>query len=248
MRGAFPSACDWPTARGDRRVPLHRSTFGDPGPYVGCPRAFDHAVVVSARVRVFSYVVRSDSGFAPNPFHGTCTLACCKPDIRRSATVGDLIVGMSKNCVTVVYAMKVDRVLSFADYWNDPASAAKRPDHESPEATRRRGDNIYEPLTHGGFRQLRSLHSSADGEADLAHQMRDLGGKRVLVGSRFAYFGVSGPPLPSDLAFLEIRRGHRCRFTGEQVGAVAEWFAGLPQGVVGPPGIWPSSDSSWIEP
>ena len=26
-------------------------------------------------MRVFSYVVVSDSGFAPNPFHGTCTLA-----------------------------------------------------------------------------------------------------------------------------------------------------------------------------
>ena len=25
----------------------------------------------------------SDSGFAPNPFHGACTLACCKPKIRK---------------------------------------------------------------------------------------------------------------------------------------------------------------------
>ena len=34
---------------------------------------------------VYSYIVAYDSGFAPNPFHGTCTLACCKPTIRRTA-------------------------------------------------------------------------------------------------------------------------------------------------------------------
>jgi hypothetical protein len=30
-----------------------------------------------------SYIVETDSGFAPNPYFGTCTLACCKPRIRR---------------------------------------------------------------------------------------------------------------------------------------------------------------------
>ena len=33
---------------------------------------------------LFSYVVATDSGFAPNPFFGLCTLACCKPAIRRA--------------------------------------------------------------------------------------------------------------------------------------------------------------------
>ena len=32
---------------------------------------------------VYEYVMTSDSGFAPNPFHGACTLACCKPKIRK---------------------------------------------------------------------------------------------------------------------------------------------------------------------
>lgn len=35
------------------------------------------------RMIVYEYVMTSDSGFAPNPFHGTCTLACCKPKIRK---------------------------------------------------------------------------------------------------------------------------------------------------------------------
>ena len=43
--------------------------------------------------RLYSYVVVSDHGFAPNPFHGYCTLANCKPRIRWRAQPGDWIVG-----------------------------------------------------------------------------------------------------------------------------------------------------------
>lgn len=35
------------------------------------------------RMIVYEYVMTSDSGFAPNPFYGACTLACCKPKIRK---------------------------------------------------------------------------------------------------------------------------------------------------------------------
>jgi hypothetical protein len=91
-------------------------------------------------VRVFSYVVVADSGFAPNPFHGVCTLACCKPSIRKHAQVGDLVVGLSTRCERVVYAMKVQTVLGFDDYWRDARGLAKRPDRASSAARYRRGD------------------------------------------------------------------------------------------------------------
>ena len=42
---------------------------------------------------LFSYVLRYDDGAAPNPFWGTCTLAICKPAIRRKANLGDWVVG-----------------------------------------------------------------------------------------------------------------------------------------------------------
>lgn len=32
---------------------------------------------------VYEYVMTYDTGFAPNPFYGVCTLACCKPKIRK---------------------------------------------------------------------------------------------------------------------------------------------------------------------
>ncbi len=56
---------------------------------------------------IHSYIVRYDSGFAPNPFYGFCTLATCKPDIRKHAQVGDWIVGTGKDrCVLIRVAQK----------------------------------------------------------------------------------------------------------------------------------------------
>lgn len=40
-------------------------------------------------MNIYSYVLRTDDGAAPNPFWGTCTLTICKPVIRRTAHIGD---------------------------------------------------------------------------------------------------------------------------------------------------------------
>lgn len=198
-------------------------------------------------MRVFSYVIVSDSGFAPNPFHGTCSLACCKPEIRRAAVPGDLIVGLSTRCERVVYAMQVSEVMGFDGYWADARFAAKRPRRMSERTIDRRGDNLYEPKGSGQFVQHPSLHSNDDGSENLRHKQRDLAPGRVILAGRFAYFGHDGPPLPSDLAFLKAGRGHRCRFTAPEVVAVQGWFEQLPQGVHGRPQKWNMADDSWME-
>ncbi len=108
--------------------------------------------------RVFSYVVAHDGGFAPNPFHGWCTLACCKPRVRAAAVPGDLIVGLSRGCERIVTVMRVTERLSFEQYWADGRFRAKRADWDSPRAARRRGDNVYQPDGAGGLVQLRSAH------------------------------------------------------------------------------------------
>lgn len=43
---------------------------------------------------LFSYVIPHDGGSAPNPYFGICTLAICKPVIRRTAKVEDWVVGL----------------------------------------------------------------------------------------------------------------------------------------------------------
>ncbi len=80
-------------------------------------------------MRIFVYVLKFDSGFAPNPFHGWCTLACCKPAIRRTSRPGDWIVGLTPRALgnRVAYAMRVAESLSFEEYWSDPRFKSKRP-------------------------------------------------------------------------------------------------------------------------
>ena len=100
---------------------------------------------------LFSYVVRYDSAFAPNPFYGYCTLATCKPRIRHHAGVDDWLVGTGSNANGIrrggylVYAMRITEVLSTACYWADPRFQDKKPRllHNWVAAS---GDNIYEPL------------------------------------------------------------------------------------------------------
>lgn len=196
--------------------------------------------------RVFSYVVKFDGGFSPNPFHGWCTLACCKPMLRRSARPGDLVIGLSSRCERVVYVMKVRERLSFQDYWADKRFAKKKPDWDSHRAVARLGDNIYQPDEHGGFHQKRSAHwDHKRGREHAGAMRRDLGGEFALASREFTYFGADGPELPQQLDFLHIQRGHRCRFTAEQVRAVMLWIDSLKRGVRGPPTGWPSGDRTW---
>lgn len=198
-------------------------------------------------VRLFSYVVASDSGFAPNPFWGSCTLATCKPAIRRTARVGDWVAGLSPKASgnRLVYAMRVAEVMPIDSYFADPRFQVKKPD-PSGGRVRARGDNIYAPgPVPGQLRQLPSLHSRIDGGEDLAHARRDLGGLNVLVSDEFWYFGGSGPPLPDHLSVLIGGRGHKNRFPPDVVEEFLAFLQAFPAGVTGKPTRWPADDQSW---
>lgn len=82
-------------------------------------------------MRLHSYVVARDYGFAPNPFFGICTLATCKRRIRRVAEIGDWVVGTGSKKRNrekhVVYAMRITDTMTFNDYWNDPRFQTKKP-------------------------------------------------------------------------------------------------------------------------
>lgn len=80
-------------------------------------------------LKAYSYIVARDYGFAPNPFYGVLTLATCKPGIRKSAGVGDLIIGCSNKAHgnKLIYVAKVSEILTFDQYWNDSRFAKKKP-------------------------------------------------------------------------------------------------------------------------
>jgi hypothetical protein len=174
-------------------------------------------------MKLFTYILRSDTGFAPNPFHGYCTLATCKPKIRQTAKAGDWVVGISpkKYRHKLVYAMKVTEICSFDGYFNDPRFAKKIPNcsnqhgTKQEQALRKCGDNIYEPLRNGRYRQLRSTHSGPKPfgrEENRKKKEKDLKSKNVLISSadNFYYFGANAGEMPPEIKkALRAGRGHK---------------------------------------
>src|ERR1039458_1369146 len=197
---------------------------------------------------LYSYIVKHDNGFAPNPFFGCCTLACCKPGIRRKAKVGDWIVGLTPKAqeYKIVYFMQVDEIMGFDKYWKQ--FERKRPNLQGG-VKQKNGDNIYKPSkTCGrGYQQLPSNHSDGDRENPKTKK-RDLGGRSVLVSRAFVYFGSNALKLPQKLTCLIVGRGHRCHFKPEVLKDVVRYLESTQRrkpGIQGPPRKWPERDKSW---
>ncbi len=197
-------------------------------------------------MKLYSYIVTHDSGFAPNPFWGYCTLATCKPAIRRRAEKGDLIVGLSPKSEghRIVYVMRVDEALTFDQYFEDPRFRQKIPHDSKNTEIHRCGDNCYEPGPRGRFRQLRSKHSKPCGEHP-ANKKRDLDGDNVLVSKHFRYFGSKALRLPKALDELKVGRSHKCQFTEQAIARVERLLKSKPSGIQAPPSKWPTGDDSW---
>jgi len=185
-------------------------------------------------VTLFSYVVARDYGFAPNPFGGFCTLATCKPEIRRLAMVGDWIVGTGSATRLrrgyLVYAMKVAEAMTFDAYWTDQRFQQKKPDLRASNK-RAFGDNIYHRVN-GGWLQSNSHHSFGDGLANDRNIRNDTQVDRVLVATVFAYWGGSGPVIPQALRNFQgynicVVRGYKNRFPAGMEPAFVAWFSSL---------------------
>jgi len=171
--------------------------------------------------KLYSYIMTSDSGFAPNPFHSICTLAACKPKIRRLAKKGDWILGFSGKLLRVynernsrplgegklVYAMIVEKVLSWSDYWK--YYPEKRPRHGLIEE---RGDNIYYLGKDGEWCRTSIAYHKYEKQ-----MLTDLGIKNrkeepltyVLLSSKFYYFGRKAITIPSTLSYIIPKPGTR---------------------------------------
>lgn len=181
--------------------------------------------------KVYMYVVDRDFGFAPNPFHGCCTLATCKPVIRRTANIGDWVIGMGgasrlKATGRCVFAMRVTEALSFNEYWKGPLYLDKKPIRNGSR-TMMVGDNIYHyDAVRGHWHQEDSHHSLIDGTINVHNQRADTKTDRVLVSRHFYYFGASAPVVPQELLDAigyQNNRGHRV-FSSEQCHALIEWL------------------------
>ena len=183
-------------------------------------------------VKLYSYVVREDSGFAPNPFYGFSTLAACKPVIRRVAQVGDWIMGTGSKQKGrdgySVFVMCVSETMTLQEYWEDPRFRRKRPDMTSSNKKKTLGDNIYykDPDTQL-YCQIPSRHSCSDGTPDRDRLCHDTSVDRVLISDDYIYWGGEGPLVPEFRAFnvCHVTQSHRSIFPYEVVQDFIIWIS-----------------------
>ncbi|SCX26060.1 hypothetical protein DSM25558_3921 [Agrobacterium sp. DSM 25558] len=179
---------------------------------------------------VYVYVVARDFGFAPNPFHGVCTLATCKPVVRRMASEGDWVIGMGggklKAVNRCIFAMRVTETLKFDEYWSDPRFRDKKPVRNGSRKMML-GDNIYHQRD-GSWQQANSHHSRTDGSPDADNIKTDTGTDRVLISDNFFYFGKAAPEIPEQVlnsVGYKNLRGHRV-FLEDKCRELLDWLTG----------------------
>jgi hypothetical protein len=173
-------------------------------------------------MKLYTYVVARDYGFAPNPFYGWCTLATCKPRIRSAARVGDWVIGTGAKgrydlVGSLIFAMRVDEAITFNAYWQDHRFLVKRPVLNG-SLKQLYGDNIYH-RENGRWKQADSHHSKEGGRANLRNIAHDTSVDRMLLSRRFIYFGEKAPELPKHFRPLKLTgediccpgQGHRVR-------------------------------------
>ena len=199
-------------------------------------------------MRLHSYVIRRDYGFAPNPFHGVCTLATCKKLIRRCATVGDWVIATGSVQYhlggQLVCAMQISETMTFDDYWADPRFQLKKPVMNGSRMMGY-GDNIYHHGPDGDWVQANSHHSLEDGVANPKNLDDDTETDQVLIAEAFWYFGASAPTIPTNFrgegaADICAGRGHKVNFADGLVDEFLAWVHTLPSGCQGRPARWPS--------
>lgn len=176
------------------------------------------------------YVVDRDFGFAPNPFHGYCTLATCKPVIRRKAVAGDWVIGMGgarlRATGRCIFAMCVTEKLTFNEYWLSPTFLDKKPVRNGSQKMMV-GDNIYYfDKAAGEWHQADSHHSNPDGTVNQYNLVRDTQTDSVLISRHFFYFGRKAPAVPKALLGAigyKNQRSHRV-FEYAEARRLVEWL------------------------
>lgn len=207
--------------------------------------------------RLFCYKQTHDTGFAPNPFHGRCTLTTCKAGMRRSKRVGDWVAGFTSERVTkgrdaigqerLIYLMRVAEVLPMECYFTDPRFAVKKsshPDNAAAPCISSIGDNIYELRDEAWIQHPNRSHDEGD-------KATDLSGKNALIAEEFYYFGVEALVIPGEIRpsipVYQANHGWRTKDLSI-VQAFLDYVRTRGRGIHARPHTWKTGDESWKQP
>ncbi len=188
-----------------------------------------------------TYVIREDTGLAPNPFWGCCTLAVCTPNRQGTRLrTGDWIAGFLTKArgYRMVYAMEVAEVMGLEDYFLDSRFAAKKPNLRGGWKERC-GDNFYSKAPDGTWIQHRNRF-----HLDERLKTQDTRYARVFVGQRFWYRGKKAESAPSEFAPLFGGRGARVNHDCDLAKLFVAWVQSeYDEGLAGLPNDNPDLDS-----
>jgi hypothetical protein len=164
-------------------------------------------------VKIYSYVVEHDNGYAPNPYFGVCTLCRCKfrkhPAGKRNivelAEEGNWIVGTggasnrSAGHGKLVYAMRVVEKPTRAEYFSDGRFAQKK------------------PVKTGTYKQTRGDNERPNDDFEKHFQF-------ALVSHQFYYFGANAIDIPKEFDLEKRGPGFRSHFDLADIRRFIEWL------------------------
>jgi hypothetical protein len=171
--------------------------------------------------KLYSYVVEHDTGHAPNPYFGVCTLCRCKfrKNRKKPKNVVELareefetgstvwIVGTgganarrSAGHGKIVYAMRVDETLTRGEYYADRRFAAKK------------------CLTTGTYKRTKGDNLRPTDDFETRDQF-------ALISRHFYYFGANAILIPRKFPGLEKKGpGFKKRFDSAYISSFVKWL------------------------
>lgn len=182
--------------------------------------------------KLYSYILRIDDGAAPNPFWGLCTLTICKPAIRRTAKIGDWVLGTgSKNSKlkdgqtydlsdSIVYAMKITDIKTLSDYdsFCRKELKDKLPKWFAKDWRKRMGDCIYDYSMGTDPKIRKGVHNENNKRTDLS-------GQNALISNHFYYFGEEVRLIPKELkGLIKKNQGHLKIENLELIDGFLQWI------------------------
>lgn len=173
-------------------------------------------------MRIYRYILQTDTGMAPCIDGGRLTLTTCKPRIRSSAKPGDWVLGFYPRPFErglLAWAGRVARKVEIGDYERE---------------FRGRPDAVYRQRKDGSFKRLRPDYHPGANEI-----RKDLSAPALVFDERATwYFGDEPRPLPDDLLHLAAGgQGHRVNGVRDSdADALLAWLADLgAMGIIGKP-------------
>jgi hypothetical protein len=173
-------------------------------------------------MRIYRYILQTDTGMAPCIDGGRLTLATCKPRIRSSAKPGDWVLGFYPRPFErglLAWAGRIARKAEIGDYERE---------------FRGRPDAVYRQKADGSFKRLRLDYHPGANEIG-----KDLSAPALIFDERAAwYFGDEPGSLPDHLLHLAAGgQGHRVNGVRDGDPAMLlAWLADTyPPGIIGKP-------------